>query len=482
MTALAEAGAFFRSLPPVIRAGMMNSRNPEQGCRMIAQTVRWGFSTAAQIRRAVARDPERLAVIDDQGELTYAELDRQMTALAKNLLTEGAGPGTRVAILARNGRGFLLPIAAKGMVGFDVLLLNPGSSAAQLEHIIDEHGIDFLFTDDEFLPRLDQQWLAEHHPNLKVVVTFVADPSDPPVLAPGWSLLSDRVAAGARASLRLAGIVRAGRIIIMSSGTTGTPKGVIYAEPQTPKAIGGLLERIPWRSFLTVQQTASMFHAWGWANFNIALGARCTLVLRRVFDAEQCLDDAERYGVNAYATSVLFIKEMLEAEDRTRFRHLAQPKFIVSAGNAMPAWLVERVNARFGPVLCNFYGSTEIGQVSCATSKELSADPTTAGRKMPGTVLRILDDAGREVPRGQVGRIFSANGMMWLLQPRDPHRHPGSPGVHGRPRVHQPARPPGGVRPRRRHDHQRRREHLPARGRGGPRQAPRRCRLLCPRR
>nr|WP_255549397.1 AMP-binding protein [Corynebacterium sp. TAE3-ERU12] len=386
---------------------MLNVGGPVQAAKFVEGAVRWGFSTAAQIRRSSCRAGDHTAIIDDDGQLTYQELDDQATALARNLKDEGVGPGSRMAIMARNGRGIIFPLAAKGFLGCDVLLLNVGSSKQQLDRIFAEHNIDYLFVDDEFLDRIP----TEAHPDVKVTVVHISDKDNPPQLKPGWTTLSERIATGGRSKFALTN--RKGRIIIMSSGTTGTPKGVIYGEPLTPKAAAGILQRIPWRPYQVVQQTASIFHAWGWANLNIALAARSTLVLRRVFDPVKCMEDAEKHGVNAYVSSVVFLKEMLEAEEATRAFNLHQPRFIVSAGNAMPAWLVRKLNARFGPVTCNFYGSTEIGQVSTASAKELAANPETAGRAMPGVALSIRDEQGRVVPTGTIGRIYSANGMMF---------------------------------------------------------------------
>ncbi|WP_157118437.1 AMP-binding protein [Corynebacterium sphenisci] len=397
---------FIQAIPPILRTGMLNFRSPLQAYRLAEAMVRWRFSTAAQLRRAVARDPHRIAIIDDEGEMTWRRLDEEVTSLAKNLRAEGAGPGTRVAIMARNGRGMVIPLAAKGFIGVDVLLLNVGSSEAQLDRILTEHRVDHLFIDDEFVDRI-----PEGHDGVKVTVTHIEDPANPPAMKPEWTTLQKRVQTGGNVTLDK--IAHLGRIIIMSSGTTGTPKGVIYGEPKTPKVAAGILQRVPWRPHLVVQQTASMFHAWGWGNINLAFAARATLVLRRVFDPVKCMEDAERHGVNAYVSSVVFLKEMLEAEEATRPYNLKKPRFIVSSGNAMPAWLVRKLNKRFGPVTSNFYGSTEIGQVAMASAEMLDADPETAGPAMPGVRLSIRDEEGREVPQGTVGRIFSANGMMF---------------------------------------------------------------------
>ncbi|MDN6553364.1 MAG: AMP-binding protein, partial [Corynebacterium flavescens] len=157
-----------------------------------------------------------------------------------------------------------------------------------------------------------------------------------------------------------------------------------------------------------VQMTASIFHTWGWACINIALGLRNTVVTRRVFDARAALDDIARYRLDGLASSPVFFKRMVEADPDGEF-DTSSLRFITSAGHALTPQIVEETNGRFGPILCNVYGSTELALASTASMEEVAKDPTIGGKIASGTKLRILDEEGREVPRGTVGEIYLTN-------------------------------------------------------------------------
>jgi len=194
----------------------------------------------------------------------------------------------------------------------------------------------------------------------------------------------------------------------MSSGTSGIPKGVMRPEPKLPLVLAGMLKKIPWRADIRVQMHASMFHTWGWGATNIALAARATIVTHRIFDAEQVLRDIDEHRLEAMVTSPIFLKQMFEIPDNERF-DTSRLEFIVSSGNALTPHLVEQTIERFGPILCNVYGSTELTLATVASAEELAADPTVSGEVAIGTVLKILDEDGNEVPTGTPGQIYLRN-------------------------------------------------------------------------
>lgn len=396
-----QVDQFFRSTAPLKNAGVIKPGGPKETRAVVSAIRRYGMSIASLLEQQCARDPERLALVDDSGELTYEELRHQARALARSFAQHGVAPGGTVAVLARNGRALMLPLAACAYVGAHIMLLNPGSSANQVRGILSENDARVLIRDTEFSKGL------EDVPGVIQVSGFEEEGDAAPSLR-------DWVAGGevwdGVVYEPLPHKVRQRETIIMSSGTFGIPKGVILPVPRTPKVLGGVLERIPWRRGMVVQQTASMFHAWGWLNAQIALATGSTLVFRRYFDAEQAVDDLVNYGVTGIVSAAVFLRDLVAELDR---RHVAlKPmRFVASSGNAIPPVLVHQLIDRFGPVLCNFYGSTEHGQIAIATGQDLAADPLTCGRAPMGVSLAVLDENGKRVPNGTVGRVFSSNSM-----------------------------------------------------------------------
>ena len=175
-----------------------------------------------------------------------------------------------------------------------------------------------------------------------------------------------------------------------------------------PVVLASIVGNIPWRADQRVQMTASIFHTWGWACINIALGLRNTIVTRRVFEPEQVLDDVQRYRLDGMLSSPIFFKRLVDHDPEGAF-DTSSLNFIASAGNALTPQVVKDTNARFGPILCNVYGSTELALASTATMEQVAENPDAVGKVANGTKLRILDEEGYPVPRGEVGEIYLTN-------------------------------------------------------------------------
>ena len=155
-----------------------------------------------------------------------------------------------------------------------------------------------------------------------------------------------------------------------------------------------------------------MFHSWGWANLNLIFAHRATVVFRRDFDPVQAMEDVDRYKVNGIITSPIFIKEQLKVAQNGDY-DASSIEFIVSSGNAMHEDLLRGLHKQFGPVVCNFYGSTENSVVAIAKREELVENPALAGRPVRGVRVKILDDDGNVLPPNTPGRIY-ARGTMTM--------------------------------------------------------------------
>ena len=137
--------------------GFLKGSTPAGGLGVAKALRRYGTSLAGLLEGTAARFPDRLVLVDDQGELTYQELANRARLTAHTLASHGIGPNSRVGIMARNGRGFFIPLAAKGYLGYTVFLLNVGASKNQLADIVKEHKLDVaIFVDSEFDDRFPE--------------------------------------------------------------------------------------------------------------------------------------------------------------------------------------------------------------------------------------------------------------------------------------------------------------------------------------
>ncbi|GAB3074075.1 AMP-binding protein [Corynebacterium aquatimens] len=368
---------------------------------------RWGLSTAREVHQGARCCPHRNAIIDDDGVITYAQLRDNSRKLAQWLVKYkeeelGGDPSRselRIGIMARNSRYFLYPLTAKGYAGGAVFLLNVGSSPEQITGCVEENKINIVFADDEFEDRIPSDL------GIPVVWAHTSRDHGRTNEAP---LTIDKILLSDEELPKLPVFPKHGDLVLMSSGTTGIPKGILRDEPKLPFVVSGLLGAAPWHSNMTLQLSASMFHTWGWSCINVALASRSTIAMMRHFDPEKAFKQLADYKCDGMISSPIFFKQMTALEGNERF-DTSNLKFILSAGNALTPQAVADVHERFGPILANIYGSTELSLATAATAEEIAVDPTVAGRVVPGTVLKLYDDEGNEVPKGQIGRIFLNN-------------------------------------------------------------------------
>ena len=384
------------------RAGVFGLDPPGRVARMLLALERYGLLSGALAVSAI-RHPDQVALRDERGDVSYRQLDEQTNALANAWRRRGLAPGDGVAVLARNHRGFVQAVFAAAKCGAKIILLNTSFAGPQIREVAQREGTDLLVHDDEYAAALEGvtprwgRWRA-----------WVEDEAER--CAP--DTLEGLMVTGARTSPPRTRVTP--RIVILTSGTTGTPKGAPRDEPRSLGIIGGVLSKVPFRARETTVLVAPMFHALGFAGMALGLSLGSTLVLSRRFDPARTLDALADNDASALVVVPVMLQRMMElGEDAVRARDLHELRIIFASGSAVSADLVRRTLAGFGPVLYNMYGSTEVAEATIATPADLALAPTTVGGPVRGTVLKILDAAGREVPAGTSGRIFVANAAQF---------------------------------------------------------------------
>jgi fatty-acyl-CoA synthase len=157
-----------------------------------------------------------------------------------------------------------------------------------------------------------------------------------------------------------------------------------------------------------------MFHSWGFTNMSLGLVLGTTIVLRRRFDPEDALADVARHRAQVLVAVPVMLQRILELPRRVRRRYdTSSLRVVPLSGSAIPGDLATRWMDTFGDNLYNLYGSTEVGWATIATPEDLRADPATAGRPPLDTVVKLLDGHGREVRRGEEGRIFVGSELLF---------------------------------------------------------------------
>jgi fatty-acyl-CoA synthase len=208
---------------------------------------------------------------------------------------------------------------------------------------------------------------------------------------------------------------RVGKVTILTSGTTGTPKGAQRGDmAKTLDPAAAMLERIPLHEGQRVRIAAPLFHAWGFSNFALGMALGSTFILRRKFDPEQCLADIEEYRCEVLVAVPVMLQRMLELPEKVRGKYdTSALKAVCASGSALPGDLANRWMDEFGENLYNLYGSTEVSAATLATPEDMRAAPGTAGKPARGSIVRLYDEDGRPTPQGETGRIFVGNSMLF---------------------------------------------------------------------
>ncbi|MEU1605494.1 AMP-binding protein [Micromonospora matsumotoense] len=373
------------------KRGLLNPGSPVRVAAQLSALRRWGWGMAGELRQAAARDPGRVAVVDEHGdEITYRELLDRAERLARSMRSGlGVQAGDRVGLLCRNHHGLIEGIVAATLLGADAVLVNTGLSAAQLATVAEEQRLKLLVHDTEF---------AERVLGIPAEVHRVDEHG-----------LTDLIAAALPGD-RLAPPDQDGRTIVLTSGTTGTPKGARRPVPTGFGPLVSIIDRIPLHARDTVLIAAPIFHTWGYAALQVAFALRATIVLHRRFDPAATLDALVTHRCQALFAVPVMLQRLLDVPAPE-----PRPALTVVAvsGSTLPGDLTTRFMDTYGDVLYNLYGSTEVSWAAIAGPAELRQAPTTAGRPPHGTRLEILDADGGPVPAGRVGRILVGNEMLF---------------------------------------------------------------------
>jgi fatty-acyl-CoA synthase len=386
----------------MFEAGALRLESPQAMAAMLADIRRWGEFGMIPALNA-RRHPDRVAIIDDDGEMTFGELDRAAHAVANGLRAKGVKGGDGVALLIRNHRWFLVGVYGAARVGARIILLNSEFSGPQIKEVSEREGAQVIIYDDEYTAAVSQ---AE--PALGKFRALATNPDKDEPSGSTDDTLADLIARSSKQPAPK--VTKHSSVIILTSGTTGTPKGANRSTPPSLAPIGGVLSHVPFKGGEITSLPAPMFHALGFLHATIAMMLGSTLVLRRRFKPATVFADIEKHKVTAIVVVPVMLSRMLDELDKMQAKpDLSSLRIVFVSGSQLGAELAGRALRELGPIIYNLYGSTEIAFATIARPKDLSINPATVGPPVKGITVKILDDNGGEVPQGDVGRIFVRN-------------------------------------------------------------------------
>src|SRR4051794_13302727 len=384
-------------------AGILHPGRPDHILGAVRALIRFGPTPAGGYSASFERYADEVAIIDELGTLTFREVHERTNALAHALADEGVGAGDGVGLMCRNHRGFIESVVACSKLGANTLFLNTAFSGPQLADVSKREKPKALIYDHEFeelihdASRRRKRYIAWHDPE-------DGKPTDP--------LLEDLIEGGDTSDVEPPS--ERGKAIILTSGTTGTPKGASRSQPRSLDPAAALLAMIPLKAREKTMIAAPMFHSWGFVHFTLGMSLSSTIVLNRKFDPEATLSLTAQHECEALIVVPVMLQRILELPDDVLQRYdLSKLRVVAVSGSALPGSISDRWMDLFGEHAYHLYGSTEVAWASIATPADLRAAPGTAGRPPHGTIVKIYDEDGDPVPQGESGRIFVGNEMQF---------------------------------------------------------------------
>lgn len=366
----------------LLRSGLLTPPAPLAGLRLLREARRGGTNPYTLLAVTTARWPDRTAIVDDDGALTYRQLRDVTESLARRLAADGVAPGQAVGVMCRNGRGFVAGVFAAALLGADVVPMSTEFRSDALAAAIQAHHISTVVADGEF---------AERVRSADEAVATV----DPATVGTDGGARPD--------------VATPGRIVLLTSGTTGKPKGVPRT-PQMRSAVGvwvTILDRTRLRTGSRVSVAMPMFHGLGLGMLMLTTALGGTVLTRREFDAEAALAQASLHRADAFTAVPVVLARILELPEQVRARNpLPYLRTVMSSGDRLDPTLGQRFMDAYGDILYNGYGSTEVGIGALATPADLREAPETVGRPVVGCPVRIFNKNDKPVGPRVTGRIF----------------------------------------------------------------------------
>lgn len=397
MSAVAEN---LKALGVLTRAGIVRPKDPRHLVRAISRSRAWG-PLVAGVLVAAEENPTRPAVVDEAGSVSYAELNGRSDVLAHGLRGVGLTSGSTVGLLMRDHRGIPQAVLAAGKLGAHAVLMNTGSGPAQLAAVARRESVDVMVFDQEFVATTRELPRA-----VRRVIGWVEDPTNIAVGVPTMEqLLDDGLDRGP-----LAPPPQIGRIVLLTSGTTGIPKGAPRAD-RSPMVVAQLLDRLPFPRGGSTLVASPTFHATGFAFMGIMFGLQSTVVLRRRFDPEQTLATLVQQHCTGLVLVPTMLKRILDLGPAVLSHYdTSALQVLLCSGSALAPDLGSRAMEAFGEVLFNVYGSTEAAVATVAKPEDWRAAPGTVGRPPCGVKVRLYDERGHAIEKpGHAGRIYVGN-------------------------------------------------------------------------
>lgn len=391
-----------------VQSGLAFQLTPRGVLALARSRASGSLGLPSLFRIHAANRPDAIAMVCEKRSLTYGELDRRIDRLAARLRRDhGLARGDAAILLMHNRPEFVEVQSALTRIGCSAVSASWRSTAEELEYLVAHSGARAIFVEAELAGAVLEARARFRSVPDRNVFAIAGDLPD----TTGYEAL---VSGGAPVEKVTDASGDDAAVVVYTSGTTGKPKGAVRRFPKDAHlAFLQSIAELDLRADDRHLAVCPLYHttAFGFASFTFVLGG--TVVIEPRFTPEKALAQIEEHRITTTAMVPTMLHRILELPESVRRRYDTRSlRCVFSGGAPLSGTLARGFIEEFGHVLYNFYGATETGLNTIATSDELLRAPGTIGHVVPGNEIRILDDDGRELPQGATGELFVRNAML----------------------------------------------------------------------
>jgi long-chain acyl-CoA synthetase len=381
-----------------------------------------------QIREHAEAHPERPAVIlhPSGKQVSFAEMEAGANRLAHHFRQAGLVEGDSVAVLMENNEHLHTVMWAARRSGLYYAPINTHLTPAEAAYIVDNSGAKAVISSRAM--RKMCEGLDEHLPNRLPDLLIIADDG-----LDGWQRYPECVAN--QPATPIADEIE-GELLQYSSGTTGRPKGIrrelLHLPPaEAPSMMSVLLGALGFNSDGTYLSPAPLYHTAPnmWSMGALAIGG--TVVVMEKFDPVQTLDAIQRYRVtHGQFVPAMFIRMLKLPESVRNSYDVSTLQRVVHAAAPCPVDIKKQMIDWWGPLIDEYYSSSEGAGVTWITADDWLAHPGSVGKPLVG-LAHILDEDGNDLPPGQAGQLYFDMGELLFEYLNDSEKTAQSRERHG---------------------------------------------------
>ena len=396
-----------RNMKALREAGAVSPRAPLGIAKAFPWLVGRGPSLGIVTQMNATVLGQKIALYDRNGSMSWSELDVSSNRAANLLRDLGLRGNDRVALLLRNGREIVEVTLGAQKLGIVACPLNTWAKPKELATTLEQAKAKVLVYDAGHVEQLEGCDLDG------ITLFHVGD--DDAALEGSRPLRDALNAAEAGPPPPFTRDRGSAKVVIHTSGTTGTPKGAQRnASAAGIGALANLLSVVPFRRDDIVFCPAPMFHSFGLATFTFGTALGATMVLPERFDPEESLRLIQEHRATTASFVPVMIKRIVSLPKETIQRYdLSSLRIVLASGSAMSAELRLAAMEVFGDVLYDLYGSTEIGWVTIATPEAIKEKPKTQGKPVRGIDVSVFDEKGNKLGANETGELYIKSDILF---------------------------------------------------------------------